>query len=142
MPPPSPPHSTITPAETIKIKDVVDTSYKNINPSTVEDLTNILDQSTQQAKLCSSPILVSVDELQKLVDKLKEVKVPPQEPPKTTQTIGLLLLPPPSPPRLVTQALQKLSAAVGEDKGKIVQLASTPLATRRQTRRREGRDKR
>ena len=26
LPPPSPPHSTITPAETIKIKDVIDTT--------------------------------------------------------------------------------------------------------------------
>ena len=31
LPPPSPPH-TITPAETIKIKDVVDISCQNINP--------------------------------------------------------------------------------------------------------------
>ena len=104
LPPPSPPH-TITPVETIKIKDVVDTSCQNINPLTTEDLSKILDQSTQLAQLCSSPILVSVDELQKLVDKLKKVKVSPQEPPKITQTTGLLLLPPPSPPKSVTQAL-------------------------------------
>ena len=63
LPPPSPPHSTITPIETIKIKDVVETSCQNINPLTAEDLTKILDQSTQVARLCTSPILVSVDEL-------------------------------------------------------------------------------
>ena len=63
LPPPSPPHSTITPTKKIKIKDVFDTSCQNINPLTIEDLTKILDQSTQQARLCSSPILVSVDEL-------------------------------------------------------------------------------
>ena len=62
LPPPSPPH-TITPTETINIKDVADTSCQNINPSIVEDLSKILDQSTQLAQLCSSPILVSVDEL-------------------------------------------------------------------------------
>ena len=60
LPPPSPPYATITPTEVIKIKDVVDTSYQNINPLTVEDLTKILDQSKQAARLCSSPILVSV----------------------------------------------------------------------------------
>ena len=53
-----------------------------INPLTVEDLSKILDQSTHQAQLCTNPILVSVEELQKLVDKLKEAKVPPQEPPE------------------------------------------------------------
>ena len=99
LPPPSPPHSTITPTEIIKIKDVVDTSCQNINPLTAEDLTKILDQSTQETRLCSSPILVSVDELQKSVVETKEVKVQTQEPPKTTQTTKLLLLPPPSPPK-------------------------------------------
>ena len=52
LPPPSPPHSTITLAETIKIKDVVETSCQNINPLTTEDLSKILDQSSQQARLC------------------------------------------------------------------------------------------
>ena len=65
--------------------------------------------------------MVSVDELQKLVDKLKEVKVPPQEPPKTTQTTGLLLLPPPSPPKAISAALQEPSAIVGVDKDTSVQ---------------------
>ena len=117
LPPPSPPHSPITPIETIKIKDVVDTSCQNINPLTVEDLSKILDQSTQLAQFFSSPILVSVDELQKSIDKLKEVKVSPQKPPRITQTTRLLLLPLPSPPKLVTQALQESSAIAGVDTG-------------------------
>ena len=49
MPPPSPPHSTITPTETIKIKDITNNSSQNINPLTIEDLSKILDQSTQLA---------------------------------------------------------------------------------------------
>ena len=61
--------------------------------------------------------MVSVDELQKLVDKLKEVKVPPQEPLNTTQTTTLLLLPPPSPPKSITQALQEPSVVAGVDTG-------------------------
>ena len=64
LPPPSPPH-TITHLETLKIKDVVDTSCQNINPLTAEDISKILDQSTQQVQSCTSPILVSVEELQK-----------------------------------------------------------------------------
>ena len=43
--PPSPPHSTVTPAKVVNIKDVADTSSQNINPLTVEDLTKILDQT-------------------------------------------------------------------------------------------------
>ena len=104
LPPPSPPHSTITPTKIIKIKDVIDISCQNINPLTVEDLTKILDQSTQVARLCSSPILVSVDELQKSVVDSKEVKVQTQEPPLIVQTSRFLLLPSPSPPKVVTNA--------------------------------------
>lgn len=80
FPPPSPPHVTITPADTITVKDVLDISTQNINPLTAEDLTKILDQSTQQAKLCTNPILVSVDELQKVVANTIRDKVNPQEP--------------------------------------------------------------
>ncbi len=127
LPTPSPPHATITPAKIIKIKNFIDTSGQNINPLTIENLAKNLDQSTQAARLCSSPILVSVDELQKVVVKSKEVKVKTQEPPLITQTTGILFLPPPSPPKVVTDALQVPSAvAVGEDKEKLVQLASTP----------------
>ena len=63
LPPPCPPHSIIIPVETIKIKNVTNTSSQNINPLTIVDLSKILDQSTQLAQLCSRPILVSVDEL-------------------------------------------------------------------------------
>ena len=58
LPPPSPPHSTFTPIERIKIKDITNTSSQNINPLTAEDLTKILDQLNQQAQLCTNPILV------------------------------------------------------------------------------------
>ena len=105
LPPSSPPHATITPAKIIKIKDVIDTPCQNINPLTAKDLTKILDQSTQAARLCSSPILVSVDELQKSVVDPKEVKVKTQEPPLTTKTTELLLLPPPSPPKVIIDVL-------------------------------------
>ena len=86
LPPPSPPHVTIKPTKSIKIKDVIDTSCQNINPLTIEDLTKILDQSTQKAQLCSNLVLVSIDELKKLIVQLKEVKVQTQEPPMTTKT--------------------------------------------------------
>ena len=51
--PPSPPHTT----------------SQNINILTAEDLTKIIDQTTLQAQLCDNPILVSIEELQKSVDK-------------------------------------------------------------------------
>ena len=71
MSPPSPPHVTITPTDTIIIKDVLDNSAMNINPLTTEDLSKILHQSTLQAQLCTHPILVSVYELQKVVEEPK-----------------------------------------------------------------------
>ena len=119
LPPPIPPHSTITPIETIKIKDVADNSCQNINPLTIEDLSKILDQSTQVARLCTSPILVSVEELQS-ADKLKEGEVTPQELGQITQTTGLSFLPPPSPPRIAMQANQELSATIGVVTGTLV----------------------
>ena len=51
-----------------------------------------------------------------------------QEPPKIIQTTVILLLPHPSPPKVVTQALQEPSAVAGDDKGKLVQSKSTPPA--------------
>ena len=54
--------------------------------------------------------------------------MPPQEPRKTIQTTGLLLLPPPSPPKSVTQALQEPSEVVGADASISIQPASTPSA--------------
>ena len=126
LPPPSLPHSTTTLVEIIKIKDVFDTSCQNINPLTIEDLTKILDQTTLRAQLCTSLIMVSVDDLQKSVDKLKEAKVSPQEPPQITQTIVLPFLPPPSPPRIAMQVHQESSATAGEVTSTLVQITSTP----------------
>lgn len=77
LPPSSPPHVTITPIDTITVKDFPNTSARNINPLTVEDLKKILDQSTQQAKLCTNPISVSVDELRKVVVNTIRDKVTP-----------------------------------------------------------------
>ena len=129
LPPPSPPHSTITPTEIIKIKDVTNTTSQNINPLTTEDLTKILDQTNLQAQLCANPILFNVEELQKLVDKIKEGEVPPQEPPQNTQTTGLSFLPPPSPPRIAMQAHQEPSATIGKVTDTLVQTVSTlPVA--------------
>ena len=62
----NPSHDTSIPIETITIKDVFDVFSQNINPFIVEDLKKILDQSTLQARLCENPILVSMDELQKI----------------------------------------------------------------------------
>ena len=86
LPPPSPPQATISPAETVTIVDVPDTSAQNINPLTAEDLKKILDQSTKQALLSADPVLVSMDELQKLVESTVKDKVNPQEPPSNIFT--------------------------------------------------------
>ena len=119
MPPPSPPHATITLAEIIEIEDFIDTSCQNINPLTTEDLSKILHQSTQQAQLCTSPVLVSVDELQRAVAAPQREKVKPKEQSFTYTTTKILLLPPPSPPKAITNELQVLSAAIGEDRRKL-----------------------
>ena len=105
LPPPSPPHTTMTLVETIKIKDFVDTSCQNKNPLTVEDLSKILDQSTQQPHLCTNPIFVNVYELNKVVENSYKAKVQTQEPPSTFDATKLLLLPPPHPPKVVIHAL-------------------------------------
>lgn len=65
LPPPSPPHIKTTPVDSIAIKDVLDTSGQKINPLIVEDLKKILHQTTLQSQLCTNPILVSVEELQR-----------------------------------------------------------------------------
>ncbi len=72
----SPPHDT-TVTETIHIMDVSNASAQNINPLIVDYLKNILDQSTIQAKLCNNPILVSVEELQKVVTEVTRDTVNP-----------------------------------------------------------------
>ena len=53
------------------MKDVTKTTPQNINPLTAEDLKKILDQSTQQAKLCEKIVLVSEEEYQKEVSNTK-----------------------------------------------------------------------
>ena len=55
-----------------------------------------------------------------------------QDPPKTIQTTRLLLLPPPSPPELVTQPLQESSTIAEVDTGISVQTMSTPPTTERE----------
>ena len=125
MPPPSPPHVTITPKKAITIEDVTDTSCQNINPLTAEDLSKILDQSTHQAILCTNPVLLSVDVIQKAVANPTRVKVNPQVPPSISKATStqLLLLPPPPPP--ITKSytsgdtIQVLSAEEGKDIGLI-----------------------
>ena len=119
--PPSPPHATITPIDIIKIKDVIDTSNIKINPLTTEDL-EILDQSSLVEKLSSNPVLVNVDELQN-----PEVKVKALVPSSTIQTTGILFLPPPSPPSIVTYTLQMPSTIAREIKETFEQpKSSTP----------------
>lgn len=79
----SPPHDILKSIETIIVKDVPDSSSQIINPLTTNDLKMILDQPTLQAKLCENPVLVSVDEFQKVVVDITGEKVNPKEPPST-----------------------------------------------------------
>ena len=81
MPPPIHPHVTPTPADTIKMQDVLDNFGQNVNTLTIEDLKRILHQTTLQAQLRTNLVLVSVEELQKFVDDITRDKVNPQEPP-------------------------------------------------------------
>ena len=92
----STPHVITTSVDTITMKDVPDKSCQNINPLTAEDLNKILDQSTQQEKLCTNPVLVSVDELQKVVADTIRDKVNSQELPSiiSIATSVQLLMPP------------------------------------------------
>ena len=83
---PSPPHVITPPAESAKVKDVPDTSGQSINPLTAEDLKKILHQTTLQSELCSNPVLVSVEELQKAMEEITKTKVNPQEPPSHVST--------------------------------------------------------
>ena len=113
LPPSSPPHVPITLAETITIVYVIDTFGENINPLTVEDLKRILDQSTQKAILCTDPVLVSIDELQKLVESIVREKVNQQEPPSiiSIATSGQLQIPTVVSSGIVDTTVQKLSVA-------------------------------
>ena len=75
MPSMSPPHDTSIPTNIIIVKDVPNSSSQDINPLTTRDLKKILDQSTLQAIFCENPILVSVDELQKVVANITRDKI-------------------------------------------------------------------
>ena len=81
FPPPSPPHVNPTPTDSRIVQNVPNTSCQNINALTIEDLKKILHQTTLQVQLCTNPILVSVEELQKVVPEITMDKVNPQEPP-------------------------------------------------------------
>ena len=63
------------------VNDVRNNLAQDINPLTREDLKKKFDQSTHQAKLCDNLVLVSVDELQKVVADITRDKVNTQEPP-------------------------------------------------------------
>ena len=71
----------------VTVKDVSNLIAQNINPLTEEDLKKILDQSTLYTKLCDNPILVSVDELQKIMTNTKREDVNTQEPPTITHQV-------------------------------------------------------
>ena len=118
MPPPIPPHVTITPTNAITIKDVSNISSQNINPLIVEDLSKIHHQSMLQPQLCINLVLVSVDELQKAVEESKREKVKPKEPPfiYTTTSTQILMLPSPSPTIAIAtdDTTQKPSAKEGK----------------------------
>ena len=86
LPPPSPPHVATPPAGLDIVKDVPDTSGQNINPLNAEDLKKILHQTTLQSELCTNPVLVSVEELQRAMAEIKKKKVNPQEPPSQIST--------------------------------------------------------
>ena len=128
LPPPSSPHATITPAKSIIVKDVIDTSCQNINPLTTEDLSRILDQSTQQACLSTDPLLVNVDEIHKAIVDPRRVKVKIQEPPSILKATRppLLLLPPPLPPSTTSNTMQMSSEEIGEGTRKLEQIIGTP----------------
>lgn len=86
----SPPHDTSAISKIITIKDVSDASTQNINPLIADDLKKILDQSTLRAQLCRNLVLVSVEELQKVVTKVIRDKVNTQEPPSVIPLVTLV----------------------------------------------------
>lgn len=108
MSPPSPPQASIPPTDIIKITNVLDTFGQDINPLTTEDLKIILDQSKQQAILCKDPVLVSIDELQKLVESTVKDKVSTQEPPSITTTSSQFEI----PTSIIDATRQKKSPAI------------------------------
>ena len=75
-----------TPVDIVTVQDFPNTSGQNINPLTTEDLKKILHQTTVQAQLCTNPVLVSVEEWKKAIDKITRDKVNSQEPTSHIQT--------------------------------------------------------
>ena len=52
--------------DSMLIKDVLDTSEKNVNPLTEEDLKKILIDYTTTTQLCTHPILGRVEKIEKV----------------------------------------------------------------------------
>ena len=73
--------------ETIRVKDVSDSTTQKINPLIEEELKKILDLSTLQAKLWDNPILVSVEEIQKSMTNSTREEVKTQELPTITPQV-------------------------------------------------------
>ena len=66
----------ISPTIEVIVKDVTETAPQNINPLNTKDLKKILDQLTEQAKLCKNIVLVCEEEYQKA---LSDTKVQPSK---------------------------------------------------------------
>ena len=81
MPSMSPPHDTNEPTKIIIVKDVFYSSAQNIDPLTREHQNQILDQSIVDARSGKNIILVSIDELHKVVADITRDKVNTQEQP-------------------------------------------------------------
>lgn len=52
--------------DSIQIKDFPDNFAQNINPLTDDDIKKILKDSTMVAKLCSNPLLVRTNKIEKV----------------------------------------------------------------------------
>ena len=62
-----PPHTNqVSQWDSMLIKDVLDTSEKNVNPLTEEDLKKILIDYTTTTQLCTHPVLVRVEKIEKV----------------------------------------------------------------------------
>ena len=63
----NPPHTNqVSQWDSMLIKDVIDTSEKNVNPLTKEDLKKILIDYTTTTQLCTHPVLVSIENIEKV----------------------------------------------------------------------------
>ena len=74
----NPPHTNqVSQWDSMLIKDVLDTSKKNVNPLTKEDLKKILIEYTIKTQLCTHPVLVRVEKIEKV--ELASIREKPQE---------------------------------------------------------------